>query len=144
MDTVERMKELQGNKEANKALEKPGIIDGKNKKALEKPGKISGKKKALEKPGMGQGFGHTRKPDVYTIDESLIKAGPYFNTKAGRKLVRDEAERDMGMSATGTPERRRESGFDLEGDSRIRQATMRYRMDTHMNISLSFDPGNMM
>ena len=41
---------------------------------------------------MGQGFGHTRKPDVYTIDESLIQAGPYFNTKAGRKLVRDEAE----------------------------------------------------
>ena len=80
-------------KESIKRLWKSrGTLKESIKKALEKPGKYEGKKKALEKPGMGQGFGHTRKPDVYTTDESLIQAGPYFNTKAGRKLVRDEAE----------------------------------------------------
>ena len=49
MDTVERGKGLQGNKDAKKALEKPGNIEGINKKALEKPGNIEG----INKKGSG-------------------------------------------------------------------------------------------
>jgi hypothetical protein len=37
-------------------------------------------------------------------------------------------------------EKRREVGFDLAGDGRVRQTVLRHRMDVMLNVSCSFDP----
>jgi len=40
-------------------------------------------------------------------------------------------------------EKRREVGFDLSGDGRVRQAVLRHRMDVMLNVTCSFDPATM-
>jgi hypothetical protein len=40
-------------------------------------------------------------------------------------------------------EKRREVGFDLSGDGRVRQAVLRHRMDVMLNVTCSFDPAKM-
>ena len=40
-------------------------------------------------------------------------------------------------------EKRREVGFDLAGDGRVRQTVLRHRMDVMLNVSCSFDPATM-
>jgi hypothetical protein len=40
-------------------------------------------------------------------------------------------------------EKRREAGFDLAGDGRVRQTVLRHRMDVMLNVSCSFDPATM-
>ncbi len=40
-------------------------------------------------------------------------------------------------------EKRREVGFDLSGDGRVRQAVLGHRMDVMLNVSCSFDPATM-
>ena len=79
------------------------------------------------------------RPDVFQLDEDLIPAGPYYHVRAGRAAMSEE------VIVFGEPRwpRRKEAGFDLAGDDRIRQAIMRHRMDVGQNISLSFNPANM-
>jgi hypothetical protein len=43
----------------------------------------------------------------------------------------------------GKNEKRKEAGFDLGGDSRVKQTTLRHRMDTMQNITCSFNPADM-
>ena len=40
-------------------------------------------------------------------------------------------------------EKRREVGFDLAGDGRVRQTVLRHRMDVMLNVTCSFDPATM-
>jgi hypothetical protein len=40
-------------------------------------------------------------------------------------------------------ETRREAGFDLAGDGRVKQAVLRHRMDVMLNVSCSFDPATL-
>jgi hypothetical protein len=40
-------------------------------------------------------------------------------------------------------EKRREVGFDLAGDGRVRQTVLRHRLDVMLNVSCSFDPATM-
>jgi hypothetical protein len=40
-------------------------------------------------------------------------------------------------------EKRREEGFDLSGDGRVRQAVLCHRMDVMLNVTCSFDPATM-
>jgi hypothetical protein len=41
-------------------------------------------------------------------------------------------------------EKRREAGFDLAGDNRVKQTILRHRMDAMQNISCSFNPADLM
>ena len=43
----------------------------------------------------------------------------------------------------GKNEKRKEAGFDLGGDSRVKQTILRHRMDTMQNITCSFNPADM-
>ena len=43
----------------------------------------------------------------------------------------------------GRNEKRKEAGFDLGGDSRVKQTILRHRMDTMQNITCSFNPADM-
>jgi hypothetical protein len=65
----------------------------------------------------------------------------YYNVKAGRQVMRGRAEREMGNAPDNG--RRKECGFDLYGDDRVKGAVMRYRMDCNVTMSLSFNPANM-
>ena len=77
--------------------------------------------------------------DVYELDESMFRAGPYFNVQAVRE---GKAEEEIVVGTAQHP-KRKEVGFTLAGDTRILQAKMRFRMDRGMFISCSFDPGNL-
>jgi ribosomal protein L13E len=69
--------------------------------------------KATVKPVVTSGQAATVKhasPDVYTKDEHLIPAGPYYNVRAGRGMVMEE-EIVMGVTSQV---KRTECGFDLE------------------------------
>ncbi len=76
---------------------------------------------------------------MYTLDDDIFPAGPYFNVRAA-KVARAEEEIVVGEAAH---DKRKEAGFTLSGDRRVLQAKMRYRMDRGMCISASFDPSNM-
>jgi hypothetical protein len=78
--------------------------------------------------------------DVYTLDDEMFPAGPYFNVRAAKAAMAEE-EIVVGQASH---EKRKEAGFTLSGDRRVLQAKMRYRMDRGMCISSSFDPSNMM
>jgi hypothetical protein len=52
-------------------------------------------------------------------------------------------EEELVMGVT-SQEKRIECGFDIAGDKRIKQAVMRHRLDTNMNMTASFNPANMM
>jgi hypothetical protein len=39
--------------------------------------------------------------------------------------------------------KRLECGFDVAGDKRLKQATMRHRLDVNQNMTASFNPANM-
>jgi hypothetical protein len=78
-------------------------------------------------------------PDVFYTDESIFPAGPYYNVRAGRTRI-SEQEIVVGEGKT---EKRREAGFDLGGDNRVKQTVLRHRMDTMQNISSSFNPADL-
>ncbi len=59
--------------------------------------------------------------------------------KAAREAQADE-EHVVGEAGH---QKRKEAGFTLAGDKKIRQAKMRVRMDRAMCISASFDPANL-
>jgi len=134
-------------KEGEKTAEKP---DGKGKAQERLENK--GTKKALEKQftnpaGLGgtppEKAGHSGPPgNVYMEDDEKFPPGNYFNVRAGRKRMRDRNEKVMGDD----PEvkRRRECGFNIAGDDRVKGATMRYRLDSNITMSLSFNPATMM
>jgi len=79
--------------------------------------------------------------DIFMVDDEKFPPGNYYNVKAGRQVMRGRSEREMGNAPD--PGRRRECGFDLYGDDRVKGAVMRYRMDCNVTMSLSFNPANM-
>jgi hypothetical protein len=52
--------------------------------------------------------------DVYTLDDDMFPAGPYFNVRAA-KAARAEEEIVVGEAAH---DKRKEAGFTLSGDRR--------------------------
>ncbi len=79
--------------------------------------------------------------DVFKTDESLVAAGPYHTVRAGRQAL---MVGEMKLMGNVKREAAREAGFCLAGDSRIKQAHLRHRLDVMLNMSLSFDPATMM
>ncbi len=78
--------------------------------------------------------------DVYVTDDEKFPPGNYFNVRAGRKTMREKGE----MVTGDMPDlKKKECGFDLSGDDRVRGAEMRYRLDSNMTLSLSFNPATM-
>jgi hypothetical protein len=79
--------------------------------------------------------------DIFMVDEEKFPPGNYYNVRAGRQVMRGRSEREMGNA----PDlgRRKECGFDLLGDDRVKGAVMRFRMDCNVTMSLSFNPANM-
>ncbi len=77
--------------------------------------------------------------DVFEMDEEMIQAGPYFNVRAAR-LYSMESEIVLG-DLRG--HRRKEAGFNLNGESRLKKVVWRHRMDVGQNITVSFNPANM-
>jgi hypothetical protein len=67
-----------------------------------------------------------------------MTAGPYYSIRTSRSQLDGN---EVVMGETMYP-KRMEGGFDA-GDTRIKQTTMRYRMDTHANITASFNPADM-
>jgi hypothetical protein len=106
-----------------------GNNDGKNKAADKLTPPLTPGPKAADKPY----------PDIYNTDEYLFPAGPYYNVRAGRTRLGD---REMVVGEV-KQEKRREVGFDLAGDGRVRQTVLRHRMDVMLNVSCSFDPATM-
>jgi hypothetical protein len=98
-------------------------------------------KATVKPPGTAGGTATVKQipPDVYTKDEFLIPAGPYYNVRAGRGMV---IEDEIVMGVKATP-KRLECGFDVAGDKRLKQATMRHRLDVNQNMTASFNPANM-
>jgi hypothetical protein len=77
-------------------------------------------------------------PDVYRTDDMLMTEGPYYSIRTSRSQLDGN---EVVMGETMYP-KRMEGGFDA-GDTRIKQTMMRYRMDTHANITASFNPADM-
>jgi len=106
-----------------------GQTDGKTKAPV-KPNNVNlGQTKAADKPI----------PDVFYTDESIFPAGPYYNVRAGMARI---GEQEI-LVGEGKQEKRREAGFDLGGDNRIKQTILRHRMDTMQNITCSFNPADL-
>jgi hypothetical protein len=105
-------------------------MDGKTKAPVKPPSMNIGQTKAVDKPV----------PDVYYMDKSIFPAGPYYNVRAGRTRL-SEQEIVVGE---GKMEKRREAGFDLAGDNRVKQTILRHRMDAMQNISCSFNLADLM
>jgi hypothetical protein len=79
--------------------------------------------------------------DVFKTDESIVAAGPYHTVRAGRQAL---MAGEMKLMGNVKRDAAREAGFCLAGDSRIKQAHLRHRLDVMLNMSLSFDPATMM
>jgi hypothetical protein len=79
--------------------------------------------------------------DVFKTDESIVAAGPYHTVRAGRQALMSGEMKLMGNVKRDAA---REAGFCLAGDSRIKQAHLRHRLDVMLNMSMSFDPATMM
>ncbi len=79
--------------------------------------------------------------DVFKTDESVVPAGPYHTVRAGRQAL---MAGEMKLMGNVKRDAAREAGFCLAGDSRIKQAHLRHRLDVMLNMSLSFDPSTMM
>jgi hypothetical protein len=79
--------------------------------------------------------------DIFVVDEEKVPPGNYYNVKAGRQVMRGRSEREMGNAPDNG--RRKECGFDLFGDDRVKDAVMRYQMDCNVTMLLSFNPANM-
>jgi hypothetical protein len=79
--------------------------------------------------------------DVFKTDESIVPAGPYHTVRAGRQAL---MAGEMKLMGNVKRDAAREAGFCLAGDSRIKQAHLRHRLDVMLNMSLSFDPATMM
>jgi hypothetical protein len=78
--------------------------------------------------------------DVYTADDEKFPPGNYFNVRAGRKVMREKGE----MVTGDMPDlKKKECGFNLAGDDRVKGAEMRYRLDSNITMSLSFNPATM-
>jgi hypothetical protein len=106
---------------------------------------MDGKTKAPVKPPSSTNIGQTKAadkpvPDVYYTDESIFPAGPYYNVRAGRARL---SEQEI-LVGEGKTEKRKEAGFDLAGDNRVKQTILRHRMDVMQNISCSFNPADLM
>ncbi len=93
-----------------------GLLDGKIKEVLEKAR-------------------HWTSPPLISTTRMSI-CFPYYNVRAGRARMGD---REM-VVGEARQEKRKEAGFDLAGDGRVRQAIMRHRLDVLLNVTCSFDP----
>ncbi len=81
------------------------------------------------------------KSNIFVKDEDKFPPDNFYNVRAGRQVMTGRLEREMGNASDLG--RRKECGYNIYGDDRVKGAVMRYRMDCNVTMSLSFNPVNM-
>jgi len=114
--------------------------DEPNRKELRNSGEGEGREKQGNMGRSGKVVEKVVRTDVYETDSNKFPAGPYFKVRKNRN---DMMVEELVVGETEQV-KRKEAGFDVVGDDRVKRAVMRHRMDINLNMSLSFDPATML